>query len=113
MSANANRKHKKEDVMDWNKTLADYHRSGLSGSAYCRNKKIKPSGFFYYLAKERKAADQPAPKKNGHTNGHHKNGFIDLTATPMIEIETKGGAIIRLPQSIDASKLKEIVEALQ
>lgn len=103
--------------MDWIKTVAEYHKSGLSGSEFSRRKGVSLSSFFYHLDKSRKLAKKAAKKSrtngNGHTNGHARNGFIDLTASPMIEIETKGGAIIRLPQSIDAVKLKEIVEALQ
>lgn len=103
--------------MDWNQMVADYHKSGMTGSAFARSRKVSVSAFFYHLDKARKAAKATGKKSrtnsNGHTNGHHKNGFIDLTAQAMIEIETKGGTIVRLPQSIDAQKLKEIVEALQ
>lgn len=98
--------------MDWIKTVAEYHKSGLSGSEFARRNKISLSSFFYHLDKSKKLAKQTA-KSKPKTNGHARNGFIDLTASPMIEIETKSGAIIRLPQSIDAAKLKEIVEALQ
>lgn len=102
--------------MDWNQLISTYRKSGMSASAFARGQKISVSSFFYHLDKANKAAKKGAKKAhtNGHaTNGHHKTGFIDLTAKAMIEVETKSGTILRLPTDIDPAKLKEILEVLQ
>lgn len=80
--------------------MEQYYSSGLSGSAFCKQKNIPLSGFFYQLKKHK------APTKA-------KNSFLPVGTQPMIEVETKSGAIVRIPTSVSSDELRAILGAIQ
>lgn len=96
---------------NWAKVMEQYRASGLSGSEFCRQKNIPPSGFFYQQAQFRKKG--LLPKANGQTKAPAKNSFIQVGQAPMIEIETKAGTILRVPTPVSGDELKQILGAIQ
>ena len=47
---------------EWKNLVDDYIKSGLSINRYCREKKIAPSTFYYWLTKKRNLSEDK-PKK--------------------------------------------------
>jgi hypothetical protein len=87
----------------------------MSIEAFAKSKGISGSTFHYQVKKAKHGVNPYGTgRKNKRTiakaksNGH---AFIDLTASPMIEIVAHG-VTVKVPTSIDAVKLKEIIEAL-
>ena len=89
----------------WRARLAKWDRSGLSAAEFCRREKISEATFYYW--KPRLSGD-PAAIEQGVP------AFLPVSLKPAalgIEVELPNGACIRLPTTVDAALLREVLQA--
>lgn len=86
---------------DWERIIEDWRRSGLTQSAYCREKQLSLSSFNNRLRKQKPA----------HVEPRH---FVELsTGEPeYVEILTNNRVVIRLPKDVSAARVSELVQCL-
>ena len=96
----------------WRDTLKRQAASGLSVRGFCRREKFAESAFYAWrrIVAEREAEARPTPEVSA---------FVPMTVIEQasreasIEIELAGGRRLRLPSSIAAARLAELVHALE
>ena len=107
--ANKNRDGKREAF--WRGVLKRHTRCGLSARAFCRREKLSEPSFYAWrrTIQERDAAEKQSPRP----------AFLPLairdiaTSDGSIVIGLRGGCVLRLPESIAASRVAELVQALE
>lgn len=102
---------------DWEATMQEYKRSGMSMSDFARERGIKPNALWYQLNKAAvtKRKREKARSKKAHTNGTgvKTNGFFPVGGGgDMLEI-AKGDLVVKVPTSIGSIELRRIIEAMQ
>jgi putative transposase len=96
----------------WGEMLAQQVESGLSVRAFCARAKLTESAFYAWrrVIAERNGEAKPARRRSA---------FVPLTVVDSaarrssIEIELAGGHLLRLPESMPAGRLAEVVQALE
>ena len=102
----------------WRELLKRQRASGLAARRFCRREKLAESSFYAWrrIIAERDAEVTPTSTP---TPTPKAAAFVPLTViehTPReasIEIELAGGRRLRLPSSIAAARLAELVHALE
>jgi hypothetical protein len=98
----------------WRGVLKRFSASRLSVRAFCKREHLTESAFFAWrrTIAERDGAKRPRPRPPAPT-------FLPLRATDQpareasITIALAGGRVLRLPESISAGRLAEVVQALE
>ena len=91
----------------WRETLQRYSASGLSVREFCRQEKLTKSNFYAW----RRTLDE--------RNGKPAPAFVPAVVADKpacdasITIELAGTCVLRLPESIAATKIAELVHALE
>jgi hypothetical protein len=98
----------------WRDVLRRQARSGLSVRAFCRHERLSEASFYAWRRTTR-ARDGRADR----AVGSRRPAFVPVTlgAPPRpaasITIELAGRLVLRLPESIPAQRLAQIVHALE
>jgi transposase len=108
----ANKRRDLAKERGWRDTLKRQAASGLSVRGFCRREKLAGSGFYAWrrIVAERDAEAKPT---------RQTSAFVPLTVVEQapreasIEIELAGGRLLRLPATIAAARLAELVHALE
>lgn len=96
----------------WREALKRRAASGLSVRAYCQREKLTESAFYAW---RRTVAERNCEAKSAQ----RAPAFLPMMVTDRsvreasIEMELAGGRILRLPESISAERLAELVHALE
>lgn len=113
--ANRNRDAGREQA--WRRLLAKHGKSGLSVRAFCRREKLSEPSFYAWRGtiRERDAVEHLPTRRTSPSPGP---AFLpvairDLAPESTIVIELRGGHVLRLPESIAASRVTELVHALE
>lgn len=88
----------------WEALVAEYQQSGMRQADFAKKHKIKAASLSWHLNK--------AKWRKPRTSAKPKGGFIQIGAPDVIEIEARGGVKLKVPATISAAALKQIVEAL-
>jgi len=102
----------------WRQTLAAFAGSGQGVPAFCRDRGLKTPTFYAWrlkLAKNGPQGSCPTP-----AGSMHRPAFVPVrvehrlgsTEEP-IEVELRGGRVLRLPASTPAARLAEVLHALE
>ena len=89
----------------WPEIISEQNTSGLSVSAYCRQKGINEKTFYNWR------------KKLGNPQESKPEGFIQIKATErvlgkMLSIQTPGGYRLEVESGVDKSYVQSILEIL-
>jgi hypothetical protein len=113
--ANRNRDAGREQ--SWRRLLAKHGKSGLSVRAFCRREKLSEPSFYAWRGTihERDAVEHRQTPRTSPSPGP---AFLPVAIrAPAPDggfvIELRGGRVLRLPESIAASRVAELVHALE
>ncbi len=114
------RRYNKEREEYWRGLVRDQKASGLSISAFCRERKVPAASFFNW---RRKLADRDRPVELKAVKGHKDTAakFVSLELPPSppatsrvgCEVVLPNGCRLIVPMQCDAGWLGEILGALQ
>lgn len=104
----ANRNRDDQRAASWRGVLKRHATSGVSVRAFCRREGLSEPSFYAWRRTlgERDAAAEPASQP----------AFFPAAILPSagrIEIELRGGRLLRLPESLAMERLAELVRALE
>lgn len=107
--ANRNRDRNREAF--WRGVLTRHGKSGLSARAFCRREQLSEPSFYAWrrTLAQRDAADKQSPRP----------AFLPaaIRAAPAaggaMVIELRGGRALKLPESMAAARLAELIHALE
>ena len=85
----------------WKKTIQEQRSSGKSIAAYCHERGIRPSQFWYW------SKDMTKP-----TREQPQRSFVPVGEQSRIEISLKGGILLRLPADCGVEALRTVLEAI-
>ena len=98
----------------WREVLARQASSGLSGRAFCRQEQLAESAFYAWR--------RTIALRDGVTN-RRPPAFVPVVVSDRapressressLALEFSGGRVLRLPESIPAQRLAELVHALE
>lgn len=115
----ANKKRDAAKERFWRDVLKRHAACGLSVRAFCRREKVTESAFYAW---RRTIAERSGEAKSQTGRGgpiRRAPSFVPMLVTDRltrevsIEMELAGGRIVRLPESISAQRLAELVQALE
>jgi len=107
----------------WHETFERFARSGLNVRAFCRQESL-PESAFYFWRRElvRRSGESSAQPKSRQRRTPRRltrlPEFLPVRVTDAsvpsagFVLELAGGCLLRLPESISAARLAEIVTAL-
>lgn len=106
---------KKQDVEKaryWQAVIRDAARSGLSTRAFCRQRKLQESQFYWW---QRRLKEKLPPVS---TPGNGAASFALVSDAPGaadagIELVLAGGRRLRLAKGVDAATLRSVLAALE
>ena len=112
------RRYSKEREKYWRGLVRDQKASGLSISAFCRERKVPAASFFNW---RRKLVDRDRPGEAASQDKDAAAKFVSLELPPSppaatrtgCEVVLPSGCRIIVPTQCDAGWLREILEALQ
>jgi hypothetical protein len=109
--ANRNRDAGREAA--WRRLLAKHGQSGLSVRAFCRPEKLSEPSFYAW----RRTIAERDGKRGRPTKASPAFLPAVMTSEPRretaITIDLAGGRMLRLPESMSAERLAELVQALE
>jgi transposase-like protein len=88
---------------NWKDAIADWQRSGLSQSEFCRQGNLNKNTFGYWLRRARK-------------EGVLEGTFVKVggaSSATAIELRLSNGAELRIPSGFSPSSLRALLEVLQ
>ena len=109
---------KKQDVEKaryWQAVIRDAARSGLSTRAFCRQRKLHESQFYWWqrrLKEKRPSASTPRGPANGAASFALVSGEPG-SADAGIELVLAGGRRLRLAKGVDEATLRSVLAALE
>ena len=93
----------------WRDTLAAFGASGQSVASFCGERGLKPATFYSWRLRLAKDDQRPA-----------RPAFLPVVVEPRscvadgsIQVELRGGRVLRLPASMPAARLAEVLHALE
>lgn len=106
-------KHAPRRVERWRPIIADWRRSGLSVTAFCRSRNLNKAGFHRWrniLDELDRSAATPPPSDEPKPSP----SFVPLRVIPdpVVEVVLPSGLQLRVPLSADARQLARLVHAL-
>lgn len=111
--------HKRRDAAKerfWRDLVQRHRGSGLSVAEFCRREKLSQPSFYAW---RRTLAERDSQRAKPATRRQPRREFLPLRVTDSparqgaITIELAGGRLLRLPESIAAGRLAEVVQALE
>ena len=107
----------------WRGVLARFPKSGLSAREFCRREKVTEPAFYAWrrVVQERDAERRPRGSQRSRTLRQTLPAFVPLTVrgepVPVgdagIVVELRGGRVLRLPMTITAERLADLVRAVE
>ena len=108
----------------WRGVVRRHAASGLSARAFCRREKLGEPSFYAWRRTIRERDAAAIPTKRGRDaeakrSGGPRPAFVPLLMSERslceasIVIELAGGRTLRLPESIPAQRLAEVVHAIE
>jgi hypothetical protein len=111
----------------WRDTLAAFAASGQSVQAFCQARGLKPPTFYSWRLKLAKHDRQlatgisPMPARPRSTRRRSARlAFVPVVVEPRLagreealQVELRGGRVLRLPASMPAARLAEVLHALE
>jgi hypothetical protein len=106
--------HDSRNVERWRSIIADWRRSGLSVTAFCRSRHVNKSGFHRWrniLNQLDRSSTAPPPTP---AEPRSSPSFVPLRVIPdaLIEVILPSGLQLRVPLSADVRQLACLVLAL-
>jgi len=106
--------HDPHVVVRWRTLIADWQRSGLSVTAFCRARNVNKSGFYRWqnILNE---LDHPSTTITQLPDlVPHSPSFVPVRVIPdaLVEVILPSGLQLRVPLSADAQQLARLVLAL-
>jgi hypothetical protein len=102
----------------WRDTLASFAASGQSAPSFCEERGLKKPTFYAWRLKLTKHDQQgTSPATAGPRST--RPAFVPVVVEPRaiaegsFHVELRGGRVLRLPASIPAARLAEVVHALE
>ena len=108
-------KHDMEKARYWQAVIRDAARSGLSTRAFCRQRKLHESQF-YWWQRRLKEKRPPASTPRGPANGAASFALVSDepgTAEAGIELVLAGGRRLRIAKGVDEPTLRSVLAALE
>jgi hypothetical protein len=102
----------------WRDTLAAFAASGQSVPSFCEERGLKTPTFYAWRLKLAKHDQQGAPSATAGPRSRRPT-FVPVVVEPLaiaaesFHIELRGGRVLRLPASIPAARLAEVLHALE
>ena len=103
----------------WRDTLAAFAASGQSVLAFCQARGLKRTTFYasrLKLAKRDRQGSSPTPVRRRSAGP----AFLPVVVEPRLaggeeslQVELRGGRVLRLPASMPAARLAEVLHALE
>jgi len=111
----------------WRDTLAAFAASGQSVQSFCQARGLKPPTFYSWrlkLAKHDRQVEtgtSPTPARSRATQRRSTDpAFLPVVVEPRLagvgeslQVELRGGRVLRLPASMSAARLAEVLHALE
>jgi transposase-like protein len=111
----------------WRDTLAAFSASGQSVQSFCQARGLKPPTFYSWrlkLAEHDRQAEtgvSPKPARSRATQRQSTGpAFLPVVVEPRaagveetLQVELRGGRVLRLPASMPAARLAEVLHALE
>ena len=111
----------------WRDTLAAFAASGQNVQSFCQARGLKPPTFYSWrlkLAKhDRQLATGVSPTRARSRSTRRRStgpAFLPVVVDPRLaggeeplQVELRGGRVLRLPASIPAARLAEVLHALE
>ena len=107
-------KHDVEKARYWQAVIRDAARSGMSTRAFCRQRKLHESQFYWWqrrLAAERPVAQRP--KQTGEAACFALVSDQPGAADAGIELLLAGGRRLRIAKGVDEPTLRSVLAALE
>ena len=107
-----NKKHDVEKARHWQAVIRDAARSGLSTRAFCRQRKLHESQFYWW---QRRLKEKRPPIS---TPGNGPASFALVSDEPTtvdagIELVLAGGRRLRIAKGVDEPTLRSVLAALE
>jgi transposase-like protein len=107
----------------WRNMLADFQRSGQTIAGFCRSRSLSEPSFYAWrkrLPREGQVGQPGQPSTpEGSALSRRAPMFVPVVVAPgiavdePIEVQLKGGRVMRLPASLAASRIAEVLHALE
>jgi transposase-like protein len=111
----------------WRDMLAAFAASGQSVQSFCQARGVKPPTFYSWrlkLAKHDRQVEtgvSPTPARSRATRRRSTGpAFLPVVVEPRVagveeplQVELRGGRVLRLPASMPAARLAEVLHALE
>ena len=116
----ANKRRDVEKERFWRGALTRQAASGPGVRAFCRREKLTESAFYFWKRTiSQRDAEAKGPRRRSSVGPARRPAFLPLVVRDSqrddhaITIELVGGRLLRLPESITANRLAEVVHALE
>jgi len=110
------RKGEAEKARYWQRTISEAARSGMSIRAFCRQRRLRESQFYWWQRKlraGREAGTRPRPRGNARPASFalvsEESGATDVG----IELVLGEGRKLRIRQGVDEATLRAVLAALE
>jgi transposase len=100
----------------WQRTISEAARSGMSIRAFCRERRLKESQFYWWqhkLRAGRRAGMTPRPSANGRPASFALVSDEAEAREAGIELVLGDGRKLRIRQGVDEQTLRSILAALE
>jgi transposase-like protein len=110
----------------WREAVAAFEAGGRSVSAFCRSRGLKAPTFYAWRlrlkSKGRPSPSPTSPRQHSASPRQHSAlpAFLPVVVEPRsraadesIQVELRGGRVLRLPASTPAARLAEVLHALE
>ena len=110
-------RHRPKTVSNWQAIVADFASSGLAVAAFCRARGVGEQSFYAWRKRLSRGGDRSAGPAfvpvvvRGRGVGGSEPGSDPGGACASIEL--RGGRVLRLPLSMPAARVAELVHALE
>ena len=112
------RKHRAATLQHWQAILADFNASGLSVSEFCRQRGIVEQSLYRWRIKLATCLTQVSASGISGAAAFVPVVIRPGTADPLrgddsLQVDLRGGRVLRLPMSMPAQRVAELVHALE
>jgi hypothetical protein len=107
--------HDTKKARYWQAVIRDAARSGMSTRAFCRQRKLKESQFYWWqrrLKEKRPAVSPLRGREDGPANFALVSGDAG-TSDAGIELVLAGGRRLRIAKGVDEPTLRSVLAALE
>ena len=105
-----------EKARHWQRTISEAARSGMSIRAFCRQRRLRESQFFWWQRKLRARGQAGATLRSGGNGTRASFALVSEEAGATdagIELVLDGGRKLRICRGVDEETLRAVLAALE